>query len=404
MKDETEKNINEGCENKGSSCACSTGQALGLQPLSTGTLTDDVCCGSPPGPKSRSHERPGYALLPFVREFVVTAAGPVPGIKTELERRDRIGKAAVRWGINRNNYKVAPGLYCVGTPDRDAAVLVTANYKLTFDVLRKELGSINAWILVLDTRGINVWCSAGKSLFSTDEVVRQVKLTELEKVIGHRRLILPQLAATGVSAHQVKKVSGFQVIWGPIRAKDIKQFLHNGLKAEPSMRRVTFTLAERWALVPVELSHLLKPTLFAVLGCFLISGIGSHIFSITAAWSRGLMATAAYAAGILTGALAVPVFLPWIPGRSFALKGAIAGFIGGGGIIAAFWATSQFWGELALVLAAMAISSYLAMNFTGSTPFTSPSGVEKEMRKAIPLQALSILIAVGAWIGSAFAH
>ena len=50
-----------------------------------------------------------------------------------------------------------------------------------------------------------------------------------------------------------------------------------------------------------------------------------------------------------------------------------------------------------------AVGSYLAMNFTGSTPFTSPSGVEKEMRKAIPLQALAIFVALVAWIGAAFA-
>jgi hypothetical protein len=44
------------------------------------------------------------------------------------------------------------------------------------------------------------------------------------------------------------------------------------------------------------------------------------------------------------------------------------------------------------------------MNFTGSTPYTSPSGVEKEMRKAIPLQALAALIAVAAWVGAGFAY
>jgi hypothetical protein len=42
------------------------------------------------------------------------------------------------------------------------------------------------------------------------------------------------------------------------------------------------------------------------------------------------------------------------------------------------------------------------MNFTGSTPFTSPSGVEKEMRRAIPVQALMALVAIVAWVGAAF--
>jgi hypothetical protein len=395
---------NKGCGlDKDSGCACSSRKEIGLQPLFTDTKRDEVCCGSPPGPESNLFERPGYALLRFVEDFVDTPIGPVPRVKTSLDWRDLLGKVAVRWAINRSNYKVAPGLYCVGVPERDSPVLVTANYKLTFDLLRTESASISAWIIVLDTRGINVWCAAGKNLFSTSEVVRRVKLTGLEEIVRHRELILPQLAATGVSAHQVKKDSDFKVVWGPIRAKDIKSFLDKGLKAEPCMRRVTFSFVERLTLIPVELSQLLKPVLWALLSVFLISGIGSNIFSFAAAWPRGLMATVAFAAGILAGGLIAPALLPWIPMRSFALKGAVTGFICGIGVISIFQAALQFWEALALILCTTAISSYLAMNFTGSTPFTSPSGVEKEMRKAIPLQVCAILIAVGAWIGSAFA-
>ena len=116
------------------------------------------------------------------------------------------------------------------------------------------------------------------------------------------------------------------------------------------------------------------------------------------------MALTAYAAGILGGAVAAPILLPWIPGRAFALKGTLTGIIAGLAVVAAF-NSSLIWLEAAaLVLITVVISSYLAMNFTGSTPFTSPSGVEKEMRKAIPLQALTALTAVVAWIGSGFTN
>jgi hypothetical protein len=391
------------CTDDNLSGAYSWQQEIDIQPSMLAPVQDEVCCGAPPGPESNPFERPGYVLQRFVKDFVDTPVGPVPSIKTDLDRNDLFGKMAVSWGIHRDNYKVAPGLYCVGTPDQNAPVLVTANYKLTFDVFRRELGSIHAWILVLDTRGINVWCAAGKDLFSTTEVIQRVQLTGLGKIVRHRQLILPQLAATGVSAHRVKKASGFKVIWGPIRAKDINYFLKNDLNADDSMRRVTFAFRERLRLVPVELSHLVKPSLWVLLAIFLVSGIGSHIFSIGVAWTRGLIATAAYAAGILAGALAAPALLPWIPVRSFALKGTITGFICGIGVILIFHAALQFWEVLALVFGTTAISSYLAMNFTGSTPFTSPSGVEKEMRKAIPLQALAVLIAAVSWIGSAFA-
>jgi hypothetical protein len=52
----------------------------------------------------------------------------------------------------------------------------------------------------------------------------------------------------------------------------------------------------------------------------------------------------------------------------------------------------------------VALSSYLAMNFTGSTPYTSPSGVEKEMRRAIPLQTAAAVLGLIIWVVSAFVH
>jgi len=281
--------------------------------------------------------------------------------------------------------------------------LVTANYKLSFDTLRRELTSLDAWILVIDTRGINVWCAAGKGLFCTREVVGCVNRSMLKKVVRHNQLILPQLSATGVSARRVKKESGFSVLWGPVRATDIQRFLAKGNKVDKSMRRVTFSIGERFVLIPVELSHLPKPSMWLLPAIFLLSGIGTHFFSFSDAFSRGLMLLAAYGAGILSGAVAAPVLLPWIPVRAFALKGMLTGIAAGLSVAAIFY-SGIIWAEaLALLLITMVISSYLAMNFTGSTPFTSPSGVEKEMRKAIPLQAAVALIALAAWVAAAFA-
>jgi hypothetical protein len=388
-------------------CEKQNGQPMGINiapaPMAETPQQDEACCGAPAGPQSSPFEKPGFALLDFVEEFVQTPAGPVPRVKTALQWQDYAGTIRARLGINRSQYKIAPGLYCVGAPDSQSPVLVTANYKLTFDHLRKALPSVNAWILVLDTRGINVWCAAGKNFFSTEEVVRRVNLSEVKKVVTHSRLILPQLAATGVAAHDVKKQSGFKVIYGPVRSNDLPKFLSNGLKSEPSMRKVTFNTIDRVILAPVELAHLPKPSLWVLLAAFLISGIGTHVFSFSAAWLRGIMLTVAYAAGILAGAVATPALLPWIPGRAFALKGAIVGVLSAAGIIALFQGDLQFLGALALVLWTTAVSSYLAMNFTGSTPFTSPSGVEKEMRKALPLQVAALLVALVAWVASAFA-
>ncbi len=366
------------------------------------TVQNDVCCGSPPGPPSSPLEKPGYRLLTFVSDFINAPCGPVPRIKTKLAGSDHLGTLVARLGIKRDQYKIAPGLYAVGNPDQDSPVLVTANYKLTFDSLRRELALLDAWLLVLDTRGINVWCAAGKGLFSTQEVINRVTQTGLNKVVSHHQLILPQLGATGVAAHQVRKACGFEVIWGPVRAGDIPDFLAAANRLAKSMRQVTFSIVERIVLIPVELSHLPKPTFWVALAVFFLSGIGSGLFSLSDAWYRGLMALTAYAGGILAGAVATPILLPWLPARAFALKGAVAGMVGGVLVVLLF-KSSLIWPEtLALMLMTVSFSSYLAMNFTGSTPFTSPSGVEKEMRRAIPLQAGAVLIAVVAWISAGF--
>ncbi len=111
---------------------------------------------------------------------------------------------------------------------------------------------------------------------------------------------------------------------------------------------------------------------------------------------------AACTVGIFSGAVAAPVLLPWIPGKAFAVKGVITGMLMGAGMVLMLGKAIGTVETAALIFLIIAISSYLAMNFTGSTPYTSPSGVEKEMRIAIPFQAGAIILSIAGWIGSMF--
>lgn len=331
-----------------------------------------------------------------------TPVGPVPRVRTRLSVRDRIQTASVRMGYGRYDYKVVPGLYCVGTPTPDSPVIVTGNYKLTFDAVRRELPDLDAWLLVADTRGINIWCAAGKNLFSTDEVAYSVTRTRLAEVVAHRRLILPQLGATGVAGHTVRRQCGFSVVWGPVRAADLPAFIRSGNTPDEAMRTVTFTLRERAGLIPVELFILGKPLGLTLLAAFLLSGIGPDIFSPGAAWSRGLAAACATLAGIAAGSVAVPLLLPRLPWHSFSPKGALLGVAAGAFNALLFAQSLGLLESAALILWTTATASYLAMNFTGSTPYTSPTGVELEMRRAIPIQAGATLCALILWIAAPF--
>ena len=215
------------------------------------------------------------------------------------------------------HYTVEPGLYALGNPNDQSPVLVTANYKMSFDRLRGALPSRNMWILVLDTKGINVWCSAGKGTFGTTELVNRIQSAGLAKVVSHRELILPQLAGPGVAAHEVKKLSGVQShLWSnPVEGSFA--FLENGLKATLEMRLKTFTARERIALIPLELVSAMKVGVIVLLLLFLIAFLGRIGEGWTNAFHHGLFSASAILTAILVGAVFTPLLLPWLPGRAF---------------------------------------------------------------------------------------
>ncbi len=302
------------------------------------------------------------------------------------------------------DYKVDPGLYALGDPNEQSPVLVTANYKMSFDKLREAFPDRDAWILVLDTRGINVWCAAGKGTFGTSELVDRIGSSGLPRVSSHRELILPQLAGPGVSAHLVKKLSDFKVIYGPIRALDLPAFLDAGFKATPEMRLKTFTIWERAALIPVELVGALKAALVTMSVFFLTDSLWRTGRFWPNALNHGLYSILAISMAILAGAVLTPLLLPWIPGRPFSLKGLISGVLVALAFMAFRWSSWNTWaGRLEMAawfLIIPAISAYLAMNFTGSSTYTSLSGVKKEMHWALPLQIGAGIIGLSLWIGS----
>jgi hypothetical protein len=88
--------------------------------------------------------------------------------------------------------------------------------------------------------------------------------------------------------------------------------------------------------------------------------------------------------------------------RQFYIKGILAGLVAGIFVILILGAKITRLESLTLILLTTAVSSYAAMNFTGATPFTSPSGVEKEMRQAIPLQIIAVAVAMVIWVAATF--
>lgn len=301
-------------------------------------------------------------------------------------------------------YTVIPGLYAVGNPDNSSPILVTANYKLSFDKLRTALPGRNVWILVLDTNGINVWCAAGKGTFGTVELTTRIESSRLAEVVSHRKLILPQLGAPGVSAHNVKRLTGFQVVYGPIKAADLPAFLDAGWRATPAMRLKTFPLSERIALIPVELVAALKAFALIAPIFLLLGGVGGPHEYWDSVLSHGSFAVLGLSTALLAGVIVAPLLLPLLPGRAFSLKGASVGLFLA--LLYTIYHGLHFGSPaagleiLGWFLIIPAISAYLAMNFTGASTYTSLSGVKKEMRWALPIQAVAGIAGFGLWIVS----
>lgn len=334
----------------------------------------------------------------IVKNATTTATGAIQTLASTLTGRDRIGHWKARWGIGRFSCRVKPGLYALGCPTPDSPVLVTANYQLTVDTLRSALPRHNAWILVLDTAGINVWCAAGKGSFGTEELVHTINQTQLMNVVKHRQLILPQLGAPGVAAHRVQQSTGFRVVYGPVRATDIPAFLDAGFTASPAMRRVRFSLKDRLVLIPMELVFSGKYLLPLTLALAALSGFRSASYSVEHLQSYAPPITITLLVAWFTGAALGPALLPWLPGQGFAFKGLMAGILG---LLIFPAACLPLHLEPLDVLVALtlipAISSFLTLLFTGASTYASPSGVRKEMRIAIPMQVASASLGIGMW-------
>jgi ubiquinone/menaquinone biosynthesis C-methylase UbiE len=150
--------------------------------------------------------------------------------------------------------KVRPGLYTVGHPDPNSPVLVTGNFDLTVRRLVAAIdGKVDAWILVADSAGINVWCAAGGGYFTADKVIAAITTSRIKDVVKHHALILPQLCANGVDGWRIRKETGWGVHWGPAKAKDIPAYLAAGRKKTDDMRWVRFPLKDRLEMVTVTL-------------------------------------------------------------------------------------------------------------------------------------------------------
>jgi len=188
-----------------------------------------------------------------------------------------------------------PRLIRMGHPGREAPVLVTCNYDLTVRRVLRALRGLDAYLLVAPTSGINVWCSAAGGHFTAHQVISILRTSGVADLVDHRRLVLPQLSATGVERKLIEQRTGWHVVFGPVSAWDLPEYLATGQKTE-GMRQVRFPFLDRLEM--------------GVAWAFPISAVGGMVLAV--GWGHLLLPFLAMTWGL---SLALYALFPWLPGK-----------------------------------------------------------------------------------------
>lgn len=245
-----------------------------------------------------------------------------------------------------------PGVYQLGSPDRSSPLLVTGNFDLTVRRLAAALdGRLDAWVLVVDSGGINVWCAAGGGFLTAEGIIGALHASGLEGALDHHALVLPQLCANGVDGWRIRRATRWGVHWGPVRAVDLPAYLQAGRKKTDAMRWVRFPVRDRFEMMAATLGFYALLVLLPV-----------WFFWRAQFWpiSAALVALSAFYA----------LALPWIPGRDGLAKSGPLAVIAVAGMLAYSW----LWAPAAApvifgrAIGMIALSVFIAAELQGMSP------------------------------------
>lgn len=246
------------------------------------------------------------------------------------------------------------GLRAIGHPGPDAPVLVTGNYALTVRRLERVLRGHDVWLLVANSRGINVWCAATGGHFTDHDVIGAIRATGLADRVRHHRLVLPQLAATGIEPRRIQAATGFESRWGPVSLDDLPAFLARGGKVHRGERTVRFPLRER-----LEMS---------VMWAVPIAAIGCVAVGLAVGARAGVVVGGVQLLAVV-GLFAVE---PWVPivglrgWLTYLVTAVMAVLVG----VLLLWVTGgvALPAMEALVVACVAALALLSIDMAGTTP------------------------------------
>ncbi len=213
------------------------------------------------------------------------------------------------------------GLIKIGSPGRNSPVFLTCNFDLTVEKVKREIRGLDAYLLIANSRGINVWCGAAGGRFTNHDVISVLKTSGIENLIEHRTVILPQLSAVGIQPDIIYQKTGWRAVFGPVYAKDILKYINDGNKKTESMRKVGFGFFDRLEV--------------AVQWAFPISIISAVILAFL--WQKMIVPSVSIAWAVsLIVFLSFPLYSRYMNPKKGSKRFAVFDF-GRGGIMIIFW-------------------------------------------------------------------
>jgi NAD-dependent dihydropyrimidine dehydrogenase PreA subunit len=254
------------------------------------------------------------------------------------------------------------GLRVIGHPGPDAPVFLTCNFDLTVRRVLRALEGLDCYLLVANSKGINVWCAAGGGLLNAYSVISVLKASRIAEKVDHRTLTLPQLSAPGVDVQRVERETGWHCRFGPIYAEDIPAYVAANFTKTGEMRQARFSLGNRLEMAVMWAAPM-----------SLLAGIPVAIFSL-----RSLP-------GVLALVWAFTLFLyvfyqpvkRLVPGAVGLVKMLLLGFVGVAAVMAyglgiADWKIGRLvgWG-----LGILAVALVLGFDLEGTSPLEAGATV-----------------------------
>ena len=327
---------------------------------------------------SDNTDEPGY-YRPKPKRF--------KGIRSQL----RIYRCIFTGQIDR--VPIEPGIYQSGHPNENSPILVTANYEYTYIKVMRSLKGLDAWILCVDTNGINVWCAARGNDFGNTQLLEAVQATGIHILTEKKTLILPQLAAGGVAIPQLPKKSDifpFKIVYGPIWSKVIPQYIkEKPLRKSDSMKLARFTFNHR---LRAGITH----TTFLLRKIFLLPLIVIVILLLALNWSNKLWWIGQIFIWIILTNAIIAILFPFSNfTRKFIIKGIFFGILN---IAILGWLSWILYESYLFILWNLCFYFWIAffstMSFSGYTMSTSPREIQTEYRLFSQINKILLIISL----------